>query len=163
VVLVVRVEEEKMDKPVDEVVMVEMPQDIVTEKMEKPVVPVESELSPILKACNSECKLIGTYSGGYGSNGAPGAAAGNVFVTVHDDDTDLLLPIDYDVNGGPGGQSGQHGEPGDGGMGGRGGNPHAWTESRGNTVYAKTRPGGSNGSNGSPGMRANTYLESGQA
>jgi hypothetical protein len=65
-------------------------------------------------------------SGGYGSNGADGATGGNVFITVHDDDTDLLVPLDYDVKGGVGGASGQHGEPGDGGVGGRGGAPHAW-------------------------------------
>jgi hypothetical protein len=64
--------------------------------------------------------------GGYGSNGADGAAAGNIFITVHDDDTDLLVPLEYDVRGGAGGASGQHGEPGDGGVGGRGGAPIAW-------------------------------------
>jgi hypothetical protein len=65
-------------------------------------------------------------SGGYGSNGADGAAAGNIFITVHDDDTDLLVPLEYDVRGGAGGASGQHGEPGDGGVGGRGGQSLAW-------------------------------------
>jgi hypothetical protein len=65
-------------------------------------------------------------SGGYGSNGTDGAAAGNVFIIVHNDDTDLLVPLEYDVKGGAGGASGQHGEPGDGGVGGRGGAPHAW-------------------------------------
>jgi hypothetical protein len=67
-------------------------------------------------------------SGGYGSDGADGAAGGNVFVTVHDDDTDLLVPLEYNVKGGEGGASGKHGEPGDGGRGGRGGNPYAWYE-----------------------------------
>jgi hypothetical protein len=65
-------------------------------------------------------------SGGYGSSGADGGAAGNVFITVHDDDTDLLIPFEYDVAGGLGGSSGQHGDPGDGGIGGRGGAPYAW-------------------------------------
>jgi hypothetical protein len=65
-------------------------------------------------------------SGGYGSDGADGAAGGNIFLTVHDDDTDLLLPLKFDVQGGAGGQSGQHGEPGDGGIGGRGGKAFAW-------------------------------------
>ena len=119
-------------------------------------------------------------SGGYGSNGADGATAGNVFITVHDDDTDLLVPLEYDVRGGAGGASGEHGEPGDGGVGGRGGAPHAWcvtpsvvatiplltldrTERHHNSVSAHTRPGGTNGSNGSPGNRAATYLTSGKA
>jgi hypothetical protein len=66
-------------------------------------------------------------SGGYGSNGANGAAAGSIFVTVHDEDTDLLIPFEFDVRGGPGGTSGQHGEAGNGGVGGRGGAPHAWS------------------------------------
>lgn len=65
-------------------------------------------------------------SAGAGSDGADGAPGGNVFVTVHDDDTDLLLPISYNVNGGEGGKSGSHGMPGEGGRGGRGGNPYAW-------------------------------------
>ena len=65
-------------------------------------------------------------SGGYGSSGADGAAGGNVFITVDEEDTDLLLPLEYDVRGGAGGISGQHGEPGDGGIGGRGGQGHAW-------------------------------------
>ena len=65
-------------------------------------------------------------SGGYGTNGADGAAGGNIFVTVNDDDTDLLVGLEYEVQGGVGGVSGQHGEPGDGGTGGRGGAPHAW-------------------------------------
>jgi hypothetical protein len=50
-----------------------------------------------------------------------------VFVTVHDEDTDLLVALQLDVRGGAGGASGQHGEPGDGGIGGRGGAPHAWS------------------------------------
>jgi len=74
-----------------------------------------------------ESPLTGpSYSGGYGSNGADGAAAGNLFVTVHEEDTDLLMPLEFNVNGGPGGASGQHGEPGDGGVGGRGGQGHVW-------------------------------------
>ncbi|KAE8447503.1 hypothetical protein EG329_010633 [Mollisiaceae sp. DMI_Dod_QoI] len=101
--------------------------------------------------------------GGYGSNGADGAAAGNIFITVHEDDTDLLVPLEYDVRGGEGGASGQHGEPGDGGVGGRGGAPIAWTERNGDNVSAHTRPGGSNGTNGSPGNRPSTYLTGGRA
>ncbi|KAF8855606.1 hypothetical protein BDZ45DRAFT_804902 [Acephala macrosclerotiorum] len=101
--------------------------------------------------------------GGYGSNGADGAAGGNVFVTINEDDTDLLIGLEYDVQGGAGGLSGQHGEPGDGGIGGRGGSPHAWTERHGNRVSAHTRPGGNNGTNGSPGARPTTYLSGGKA
>lgn len=67
-----------------------------------------------------------TNSGGYGSSGADGAAGGNVFVTVHEEDTDLLLPLEYDVSGGAGGASGEHGEPGDGGTGGLGGEGYVW-------------------------------------
>jgi hypothetical protein len=37
------------------------------------------------------------------------------------------------------------------------------TERRGDTVYAKTRPGGTNGSNASPGNRPATYLTGGKA
>ncbi|KAK4448720.1 hypothetical protein QBC34DRAFT_464461 [Podospora aff. communis PSN243] len=66
--------------------------------------------------------------GGVGSDGANGAPGGNVFVTVHDDDTDLLLPLEYNTKGGEGGASGLHGEPGDGGRGGRGGNGYAWSD-----------------------------------
>ena len=75
--------------------------------------------------CPTESDGAGN-SGGYGSNGADGAAAGNVFITVYEDDTDLLIPLEHDVRGGAGGAGGQHGEPGDGGIGGRGGAPHAW-------------------------------------
>lgn len=102
-------------------------------------------------------------SGGYGSNGADGAPAGNVLITVAEDDTDLLIPLEYDVRGGAGGVSGQHGEPGDGGVGGRGGSPHAWTERHGDRVAAYTRPGGNNGTNGSPGTRPSTFLSGGKA
>ncbi|ORY18621.1 hypothetical protein BCR34DRAFT_582903 [Clohesyomyces aquaticus] len=102
-------------------------------------------------------------NGGYGSDGADGAAGGNVFVTVHEEDTDLLLPFEYLVHGGTGGKSGQHGEPGNGGVGGRGGAPHAWTERHSDYVVAKTRPGGSNGQNGPPGMRASTLLSGGRS
>jgi hypothetical protein len=107
--------------------------------------------------------LKDSSSGGYGSNGADGAAAGNVFVTVHDEDTDLLIPVEYDVKGGAGGASGQHGEPGDGGVGGRGGEGHVWTEKHGNSVSAHARPGGANGQNGHPGNRPTTYLTGGQS
>jgi len=65
-------------------------------------------------------------NGGYGSSGADGAGGGNVFVTVQDQDTDMLMPLLFDVRGGAGGMSGHHGQPGDGGVGGRGGEGHVW-------------------------------------
>ncbi|KAH7356021.1 hypothetical protein BKA66DRAFT_256362 [Pyrenochaeta sp. MPI-SDFR-AT-0127] len=102
-------------------------------------------------------------NGGYGSSGADGAAGGNVFVTVHEEDTDLLLPLEYDVNGGAGGASGEHGEPGDGGTGGLGGQGHVWTEKHSNSVSAHARPGGANGRNGAPGNRAATFLTGGKS
>ncbi|KAF2738548.1 hypothetical protein EJ04DRAFT_573709 [Polyplosphaeria fusca] len=102
-------------------------------------------------------------NGGYGSNGADGACGGHVFVTVHDEDTDLLVPLQYNVSGGPGGVSGEHGEPGDGGTGGRGGAPFAWTEKHSNYVSAHTNPGGVNGRNGGPGSRPSTFLTGGRS
>ena len=99
-----------------------MQQGTVTEKMGRMVQPGESKYAS---------SFTGQFayshnSGGYGSNGADGAAGGNAFVTVHEEDTDLLLPLIFDVKGGDGGISGQHGEPGDGGIGGRGGDGHVW-------------------------------------
>ncbi|KAF2259610.1 hypothetical protein CC78DRAFT_56977 [Lojkania enalia] len=102
-------------------------------------------------------------NGGYGSNGADGAAAGNIIVTVHEEDTDCLVPLQFNVQGGAGGESGQHGEPGDGGVGGRGGRSHAWTERHNDYVSAHSRPGGTNGSNGSPGTRPTTFLTGGKS
>jgi hypothetical protein len=93
------------------------------ERMGRMVHGVESKFT--VQECRAKSNNAAN-SGGYGSNGADGAAAGNIFITVHDDDTDLLVPLEYDVRGGAGGASGEHGEPGDGGIGGRGGAPHAW-------------------------------------
>ena len=100
-----------------------------------------------------------TSSGGFGSNGANGAPGGSVFVTVHDDDTDLLLPLEYNTKGGDGGASGLHGEPGDGGRGGRGGQGYAWAD--GDT--ARVMAGGRNGNSGPPGNRPSTYLSAGSS
>ncbi|KAK8043112.1 hypothetical protein PG994_013595 [Apiospora phragmitis] len=61
---------------------------------------------------------------GFGSNGADGGSAGNVYVTVAEDDTDLLSPLYFSVKGGSGGESGAHGAPGEGGQRGRGGKSH---------------------------------------
>jgi hypothetical protein len=66
------------------------------------------------------------FSGGYGTNGANGGNAGSVFITVNEDDLDLLLPMFWDIRGGKGGQSGSHGNPGDGGIGGDGGSGGTW-------------------------------------
>ncbi|CAM1507669.1 Fc.00g073100.m01.CDS01 [Cosmosporella sp. VM-42] len=99
-------------------------------------------------------------NGGAGTNGGDGAGAGDVFVTVDDNDTDLLISLIFDVRGGVGGISGQHGEPGDGGQGGRGGMSYAWSDDKG---YSYSRPGGRNGSNGSPGIRPSTYLSGGKS
>jgi hypothetical protein len=115
--------EERMDKLVGEEEMAETRLGIGMESMVRMVRGAASKLNA-LQHCMAELRLHN--SGGYGSNGADGAAAGNVFVTVHEEDTDLLVPLEYDVRGGAGGASGQHGEPGDGGVGGRGGAPHAW-------------------------------------
>jgi len=79
---------------------------------------------------DATCRLLtggsSGKSGGYGSSGADGAAGGHVFVTVHDEDADLLMPLLFDVRGGAGGISGHHGQPGDGGVGGQGGEGHVW-------------------------------------
>lgn len=105
-------------------VTVEMPQDTAMEKMVKMERQGESEC--LCAKHMIDFVLIFTNSGGYGSSGADGAAGGNVFVTVHEEDTDLLLPLEYNVSGGAGGNSGEHGEPGDGGTGGLGGEGHVW-------------------------------------
>ncbi|KAK3390619.1 hypothetical protein B0H63DRAFT_557564 [Podospora didyma] len=102
-------------------------------------------------------------NGGYGSSGADGAAGGHVFVTVHDEDTDLLLPLLFDVRGGAGGISGHHGQPGDGGVGGQGGQGHVWTEKHSNSVSAHSRPGGRNGRNAPPGHMPSTNLTAGRS
>jgi hypothetical protein len=121
--MVVPAGEEKMVKQEGVEEMAEMLQSIATERMVKMVLEAESKFHVFVKQSQG---LTAPDSGGYGSNGADGAAAGNVFITVHDDDTDLLVPLEYDVRGGAGGASGQHGEPGDGGIGGRGGRSHSW-------------------------------------
>ena len=41
-------------------------------------------------------------SGGYGTNGANGGKAGNVLISVDEDDMDLLLPVYWDIRGGMG-------------------------------------------------------------
>lgn len=53
-----------------------------------------------------------SFSGGHGSNGANGGDAGNVFMTVSEDDLDLLIACTWDTTGGSGGPSGTHGMPG---------------------------------------------------
>lgn len=87
-------------------------------------------MSQISPSCVNAYGLPFPNSGGYGSNGADGAASGNIFITVPEDGTDLLIPLEYDLQGGSRGASGQHGEPGDGGIGGKGGKPHAWYATR---------------------------------
>jgi len=122
--MVVPAAEVRMAKLVAEEETAEMQLSIVGERMARMALGVASKFNIPSSARRS---LTGAMnSGGYGSNGADGAAGGNVFVTVHDDDTDLLVPLEYDVRGGAGGASGQHGEPGDGGVGGRGGASIAW-------------------------------------
>jgi hypothetical protein len=104
----------------------EMRLDTVTAKTARMARRAESKTSPT--PCLDRVSLTTSTlsSGGYGSNGADGAAGAHVFLTIHDEDTDLLVPLEYDVRGGAGGKSGEHGEPGDGGVGGRGGASHAW-------------------------------------
>jgi hypothetical protein len=122
--MVVPAVEVRMAKLVAEEETAEMRLGIVMERMERMALGAASKFNALSGAPTESDSAMN--SGGYGSNGADGAAAGNVFITVHDDDTDLLVPLEYDVRGGAGGASGQHGEPGDGGVGGRGGASHAW-------------------------------------
>ncbi|KAK3319584.1 hypothetical protein B0T19DRAFT_478693 [Cercophora scortea] len=96
---------------------------------------------------------------GAGSDGADGAPGGNVYLTVHDDDTDLLLPLAYNVSGGQGGLSGDHGMPGEGGRGGRGGDSYAWSHGD----RSGSMPGGRNGDNGPAGNPASRYLSAGRS
>ncbi|KAH0564731.1 hypothetical protein GP486_001878 [Trichoglossum hirsutum] len=101
--------------------------------------------------------------GGYGTSGADGADAGNVFVSVSEDDLDLLIALQWDINGGKGGLSGTHGDPGDGGIGGNGGDGCTWTERHGDTVDHRSRPPGASGPQGRPGNRPPTYLAGGKS
>jgi len=66
------------------------------------------------------------FSGGYGTDGTDGGNGGSVFVRVNEQDTNLLLALDWDIGGGKGGNSGVHGNPGDGGEGGDGGVGCTW-------------------------------------
>ncbi|KAF2493297.1 hypothetical protein BU16DRAFT_563460 [Lophium mytilinum] len=52
-------------------------------------------------------------NGGYGTDGANGADAGNMFITVAEDDLDTLSSVFWELNGGKGGLSGTHGQPGE--------------------------------------------------
>lgn len=116
--------EVKMVRPAAEEETVGMLQGITTPKMVRMVTVAAGECRFVTRARLADGFAL--HSGGYGSNGADGAAGGHIFITVNDEDTDLLLPLEFDVQGGAGGQSGQHGEPGDGGIGGRGGRAFAW-------------------------------------
>jgi hypothetical protein len=107
-------------------------------------------------------------NGDYGSSGADGAAGGNVFVTVHEQDTDLLVPLMFNVRGGEGGTSGQHGRPGAGGKGGWGGKGHTWTtwddtSPDGANQTSHSRPGGRDGRNGRAGQAPNASLTAGRS
>ncbi|KAK4449879.1 hypothetical protein QBC34DRAFT_462541 [Podospora aff. communis PSN243] len=99
-------------------------------------------------------------NGGYGSSGADGGAGGNIYVTVREQDADLLLPLMFNVRGGKGGPSGQHGRPGAGGKGGRGGNGSTWTTEDGEV---HSSPGGASGRNGEAGKVPDTNLTAGRA
>ncbi|KAH7137305.1 hypothetical protein B0J13DRAFT_639656 [Dactylonectria estremocensis] len=102
-------------------------------------------------------------NGGYGTSGADGAGAGNVFVTVDENDTDLLVSLIIDVQGGAGGIEGRHGEGGQGGQGGQGGPGGSgikWVDEKGNS---QSRPSASNGENGKPGKRPSIHLTRGKS
>lgn len=103
--------------------------------------------------------------GGHGGAGGDGGAGGNATVTVADEDTDLLMLVQPDLQGGKGGAGGHGGAGGSGGRGGSGGSGHSWTESHSHTdsdgqTHTHTtfhhNPGGSDGSNGSSGRRGNS-------
>lgn len=49
-----------------------------------------------------------------------------MFITLREEDSDCLVPVEYDIRGGKGGMSGTHGEPGEGGIGGPGGAGCTW-------------------------------------
>jgi hypothetical protein len=99
---------------------------------------------------------------GFGTSGADAGAGGNITISVHEDDLDLLVGISWNIRGGQGGNSGQHGMPGDGGFGGQGGSAIRWTETSDDTTYTRSRPAGATGNPGRPGIRPSTLLSGGR-
>ncbi|KAK6347394.1 hypothetical protein TWF718_005233 [Orbilia javanica] len=82
-------------------------------------------------------------SGGSGGNGGNGTSGGNggsgayVEIEVEEDDTDLLIPIHWDVRGGIGGDAGTNGVGGRGGRpgyGGKGSGSHGIGGASGNAI-----------------------------
>ncbi|KAK6495026.1 hypothetical protein TWF481_003054 [Arthrobotrys musiformis] len=82
-------------------------------------------------------------SGGAGGNGGNGTSGGNggsgayVEIEVEEDDTDLLIPIHWDVRGGIGGDAGSNGIGGRGGRpgyGGKGSGGHGISGCTGNAI-----------------------------
>lgn len=63
---------------------------------------------------------------GYGTDGGNGGNGGVVFIEVAEQNTDLLLGVDWDISGGMGGASGVHGNRGEGGKSGEGGDQFTW-------------------------------------
>jgi hypothetical protein len=91
-----------------------------------------------------------------------GGNAGNIFITVAENDLDLLVACKWNTSGGRGGASGTHGMPGDGGIGGRGGNGCTWTERYGDRTYYRQRAPGAPGAQGVQGAQPSSYLMGGR-
>jgi hypothetical protein len=69
-------------------------------------------------------------SAGAGSHGGSGGRGGRVDITIDERHTNLLLAVDWNVDGGMGGAAGRNGSPGNGGPGGKGGQGYAWSVQR---------------------------------
>lgn len=112
--------------------------------------------------------------GGAGTSGAPGGDGGQIVVEVAIADTDLLMLLSHQVDGGPGGPSGSNGHGGAGGRGGRGGSSHSWTTTSSESytdhegkrqsrvvTHHHRNPGGSDGRAGQSGRDGRGVLSAG--
>ncbi|MGH7135027.1 MAG: hypothetical protein ACREHD_04760, partial [Pirellulales bacterium] len=113
--------------------------------------------------------------GGVGTNGESGGEGGAIVVGVDQNDTHLLMLVEYDCGAGRGGDAGVNGGGGPGGPGGRGGNSYTWTTTSTETYYdasgnPQTRtnfhthhnPGGMDGPPGRPGRDGRAPLHAGR-
>lgn len=113
---------------------------------------------------------------GEGTSGGDAGDGGNIKVRLAVTDTAALLLVRHDEAKGRGGEAGRHGEPGDGGTHGDGGMHHSWEEVTGTRKWTDSegkehsediktsysRPGGSDGYDGSRGTTPSTRLSDGR-